>query len=214
MTNYNLGSNVRETLKIGNNSVYTWPIQDQNGNYIIWKGLPNDVQESIITKWNNVYSKSAIIKYGVLLPIIPGKLNNEIVRHTKYNIHDIATCDNDSFNQSLRQWIRTIISIVYDINTKSGDCIYYALAMNLITILNNYNDNDNENDNENDNDSLDKIFTHISLCMLNKLRYNENIMELAFLRNGNFPDSYEGSYKYFFASMNLKVFINIFYINE
>ena len=100
--------------------------------------------------------------------------------------------------QCLRQYIRSIISRVYNINAFDDLIMYIVMAITMQVVLSDIDD------------KYKNIFRRLSTIMFKKKRVNSDISELERLEQGELPIPNDGNIDKFYAFMDkIKIFFKI-----
>lgn len=157
--------NVRNALRIGD-TFMSLPIDG----IIVW-GSTNFINGGI-TFNDKVYPQSVAIINDVIVPCLPMKPSGSRIS-----------------DQCLRQWIRQIISKMYNVDYHGDICIYIILGLVLQVILSDVDI------------SIKDAYKLLGLTMLRKKRLNSNQSELLRLESGEIPIPNNGNIDDFYGYM-------------
>lgn len=165
-----LRKNVKMAIGIGTSKFMTWPIKSSvtNRSYIV-VGTDSINQDVVIH--NNKYRLGAVKVNGIILPVLP---------------IDFSLCE----RRCLRQWVRYIVSQIYNVNIADDIALYIALAVVLIVTKSDVDDD------------IKNAFRKLGLCMLEKKHYNSNLTELEWLSNGGLPIPRDGRIETFLSTLD------------
>lgn len=123
-----------------------------------------------------VYHHSAISINDAVIPILP------------FSVMEINSKMNE---QCIRQWVRLIVSKLYNVGVMDDDVIYIMLGIMLQVVLSDVSD------------AVKNIFRKLSCIMLNKKRLSADMTELERLEAGELPMTNVGKEESFYKLLDV-----------